>query len=265
MATYSSYETDLEGKIKSAVEKDEKYKELIQKIAENSADNDNNIYRMSKNGLLMCKNRLYIPNSDELKALILNEIHKKPYSGHPGYQKTITMLRKEFYWPKMKREVAKYLAKCLECRLVKAEHQHPAGLLQPLPIPEWKWEIISLDFITGLPRNARQNDSIMVVVDKLSKAAHFIPVRSTFKVVHIVEIFMKFFFRLHGILKIVIFDTNAKFTGNFWKALFKGLDTQLNFSTAFHPQTDGQTEQVNQILEDMLRMYVMNQPKKWEE
>jgi len=126
-----------------------------------------------------------------LKAGILDEIHKKPYSGHPGYQKTVTMLRKDFYWPKMKGEVAEYLAKCLECQLVKAEHQHPAGLLQPLPIPERKWEIISLDFITGLPKNAKQNDSIMVVVDKLSKAAHFIPVKSTYKAVNIAKNFMK--------------------------------------------------------------------------
>jgi ribosomal protein L21E len=165
----------------------------------------------------------------------------------------------------MKREVAEYLARCLECQLVKAEHQHPAGLLQPLPIPEWKWEIISLDFITGLPRNAKQNDSIMVVVDKLSKAAHFIPVKSTYKAINIAEIFMKEIFRLHGIPKVIISDRDVKFTGNFWKALFQGLDTKLNFSTAFHPQTDGQTERVNQVLEDMLRMYVMNQPKKWEE
>src|SRR3981189_2664311 len=122
-----------------------------------------------------------------------------------------------------------------------------------------------MDFITGLPNNAKQNDSIMVVVDKLSKASHFIPVKSTFKAVSIAEIFMKEIFRLHGIPKIVISDRDVKFTGNFWKALFKGIDTQLNFSTAFHPQTAGQTERVNQILEDMLRMYVMNQPKKWEE
>ena len=153
----------------------------------------------------------------------------------------------------------------MEGQLVKAEHQHPAGLLQPLPIPEWKWEVISLDFITRLPKNAKQNDSIMVVVDKLSKATHFIPVKSTFKAINIAEIFMKEIFRLHGIPKMVISDRVAKFTGNFWKALFKGLDTQLNFSTAFHPQTDRQTERVNQNLEDMLRMYVMNQPKKWEE
>jgi len=105
----------------------------------------------------------------------------------------------------------------------------------------------------------------MVVVDKLSKAAHFIPVKSTFKAVNIAKFFMKEIFRLHGIPKMVISDRDDKFTGNFWKALFKGLDTQLNFSTAFHPQTDRQSERVNQILEDMLGMYVMNQPKKWEE
>jgi hypothetical protein len=138
---------------------------------------------------------------------------------------------------------------------VKSEHQHLAWLLQPLPIPEWKWEIISLDFITRLPKNAKENDSIMVVVDKLSKAAHFIPVKSTFKAVNIAEIFMKEIFRIDGIPKMVISNRDAKFTGNFWKALFKGLDTQLNFSTAFHPQTDGQTEWVNQILEDMQQSF----------
>jgi len=177
----------------------------------------------------------------------------------------ITMLRKDFFWPNMKREVAKFLARCRECQQVNAEHQHPPGLLQPLPIPEWKWEVISIDFITGLPRSKRQNDYVMVVVDKLSKAAHFIPVKSTYKVVSIADIFMKEVFRLHAIPKIIISDRDVKFTGNFWKSLFKGLDTKLNFSTTYHPQTDGQTEKVNQVLEDMMRMYVMDQPSKWEE
>ena len=106
--------------------------------------------------------------------MILNEIHKIPYSGHPGYQKTITMLIKDYSWPNMKNELVEYIAKCFECQQVKTEHQHPAGLLQPLPIPSWKWEIISLDFIIGLPKSENQNDSIMVVVDKLSKSTfHF--------------------------------------------------------------------------------------------
>ena len=101
------------------------------------------------------------------------------------------MLRKEYFWPNMKTEVAEYIARCLECQQVKTEHQHLAGLLQPLPIPSWKWEVISLDFITGLPKNQNQNDSIMVVVDKLRKEAHFIPVKTTYKFANIANIFLK--------------------------------------------------------------------------
>eukprot|EP00253_Pinus_taeda_P020544 PITA_20544 len=148
---------------------------------------------------------------------------------------------------------------------IKAEHQHPAGLLQPLPIPEWKWETISMDFITGLPQTKKGNDSIMVVVDKLSKAAHFIPVQSTYKVVQIAHLFMQNIFRLHGLPKVIISDHDVKFTSTFWRTFFAELGTQLNFSTAYHPQTDGQTERVNQVLEDMLPAYVMLKPSQWEE
>jgi len=225
IAAYSSFESDLDDKVRTAAETEEKYKNFTHKTAENTSENEKSEYRLSTNGLLIYKNRLYIPNSEEIKLLILNEMHKKPYSGHPGYQKMITMLRKEFYWPNMKSEVAEYLGRYLECQQVKVEHQHPAGLLQPLPIPEWKREIISLDFITGLPKNSKQNDSIMVVVDKLSKSAHFIPVKSTYKAINIADIFMKEIFRLHGVPRIVISDRDAKFIGTFWRALFKGLDT----------------------------------------
>jgi hypothetical protein len=200
-----------------------------------------------------------------LKSTILDEVHKKPYSGHPGYRKTITTLRKLFFWPSMKGETAEYLARCQYFQQVKAEHQHPASLLQPLPIPEWKWEIISLDFITGLPKTQKQNDSIIVLIDKLSNPAHFIPIKSTFKAIKIVEIFMKEIFRLHGIPKMVISNRDIKFTSAFWKELFVGINTNLNFSTRYHPQTDGQTERTNQIIEDMLRMYVIKKPSKWED
>ena len=111
------------------------------------------------------------------------------------------MLRKDYFWPNMKNELAKYIAKCFECQQFKTEYQHPANLLQPLPIPSWNWEIISLDFITGLPRNQNLNDLIMVVVDKLCKSSHFIPVKTTHKVANIADIFMKQIFHLHGILK----------------------------------------------------------------
>ena len=183
---------------------------------------------------MIYKNRLYVPNIPEIKLLILNEVHKSPYSRHPGYQKMITMLRKEYFWPNIKNEIAEYVAKCIECHQVKAEHQHPAGLLQPLPIPNSKWEVIHFDFITGLPKNQKENDSIMVVVDKLSKATHFIPVKTTHKDANITDIFMKEIFWLHGNPKAMISDRGPKFTGNFWKSLFNGLDTKLNFSTSYH-------------------------------
>ena len=122
-----------------------------------------------------------------------------------------------------------------------------------------------MGFITVLPKNKKQNDSIFVVIDKLSKAAHFVPMKSTYKVVNIADIFLKEIFRLHGITKAIILDRDVKFIRKFWRYLFSGLETQLNFNTAYHPQTDGKTERVNQIVEDMLRMYVMNNPTKWED
>ena len=114
----------------------------------------------------------------------------------------------------MKNELAEYIARCFECQQVKTEYQHPTGLLQPLPIPSWKWEIISLDFVIGLPKNQNLNDSIMVVVEKLSKAEDFIPVKTTYKAVNIDDIFLKQNFQLHGIPKVIISDRDPKFTSN---------------------------------------------------
>lgn len=207
--------------------------------------------------MLYYKGRLYVPNQHNIKNLIWDKYHRSHYAGHQGYQKMITALQKEYYWLSMKNDVASYLARCLECQQIKAEHQHPAGLLQPLPIPEWKWETISMDFIIGFPKSRKNNDSIMVVVDKLSKSAHFILVQSTYRFVHVAHIFMQNIFRLHGLPKTIISDRDVKFTSVIWKRLFEELGTQLNFSTTYHPQTDGQTKQVNQVLEDMLRAYVM--------
>ena len=135
----------------------------------------------------------------------------------------------------MKKYVAYYIAKCMECQRVKVEHRHPAGLLQPLPIPEWKWEVVTIDFITKFPRSSSRHDSIMVVVDKLTKAAHFVPVKSTPKATNIAEIYMKEIARLHGVPKAIISNRDSKFTSNFWKILFQEFGTNLNLSTAYHP------------------------------
>jgi hypothetical protein len=153
----------------------------------------------------------------------------------------------------------------MECQKVKAKHRHPAGLLQPLPIPEWKWEVVTMDFITRLPRTSKQHDSIMVVVDKLTKDAHFIPLKTTQNATNVVDIFLKEVARLHKIPNTIVSDRDPKFTSNFWKGMFKGFRTNLNFSTAYHPESNGHTERVNRVIEYMLRMYVMDKPSRWED
>jgi hypothetical protein len=145
----------------------------------------------------------------------------------------------------MKKDVVDYVIQCMECQKVKVEHRHPVGLLQPLPIPKKKWEVITMDFITRLPRTNKQHDSIMVVVDKLTKDAHFVPVKTTHTMANSAEIFMKEISRLHGIPRTIVSDRDTKFTSNFWRGLFKGFGTNLNFSRAYHPQTDGQIERFN--------------------
>jgi hypothetical protein len=122
-----------------------------------------------------------VPNDQNLKSLILSEMHKVPYVGHPSYQNTIVTFKKQYFWPCMKEEVVDFIAICVECRKVKVEHKHPAGLLQPFPIPEWKCEVVTMDSISKFPRTAKKHDSIMVVVDKLTKVSHFIPLKSTHK------------------------------------------------------------------------------------
>ena len=139
----------------------------------------------------------------------------------------------------MKRAVAEYVAVCDTCRRVKAEYQRPAGLLQPLKIPEWKWEEITMDFVVGLPRTQRGHDSIWVVVDRLTKVAHFIPVNITYSWAKLAELYISRIICLHGVPKKIISDRGSQFTSRFWKKLHDSLDTKLRFSTAYHPQTDG--------------------------
>jgi hypothetical protein len=147
---------------------------------------------------------------------------------------------------------------------VKAEHQRPAGLLQPLEIPTWKWDDISMDFIVGLPRTQKGNDSIWVIVDRLTKVAHFLPVKTNYSGSRLAELYVDNILKLHGALRSTVSDRGPQFTAQFWKNLHASMGTELNYSTAFHPQTDGQTERVNQVLEDLLRACVLTYGSDWE-
>jgi hypothetical protein len=180
--------------------------------------------------------------------MILHEMHNVPYAGHPGYQKTMAATKIHYFLSCMKREITEYIARCMECQKVKAEHRHPTGLLQPFPIPEWKWEVVTMDFMMGFPRKGKLHYSIMVVVDKLTKDTHFIPLKTTHKAANVADIFMKEVARFHGIPKKLMSNRDPKFTSNLWKGFFKGFRMKLNFSTTYHPEFDGQTERVNKVI-----------------
>jgi hypothetical protein len=210
------------------------------------------------------KDRLCVPNITSIRELILKETHEAAYSIHPGSEKMYQDLKKRFWWYGMKREIAEYVARCDSCQRIKAEHQRPAGLLQPLQIQRWKWDEIGMDFIVDLPRTRAGYDSIWVVLDRLTKATHFIPVKTTYSSAVLVELYMSRIVCLHGIPKKIISDRGTQFTSHFWQQLHEALGTHLKFSSAYHPQTDGQTKRTNQILEDMLRACALQDKLGWD-
>ncbi|GKA31945.1 putative nucleotidyltransferase, ribonuclease H [Tanacetum coccineum] len=165
----------------------------------------------------------------------------------------------------MKQDVATFVSKCMTCQQVKIEHQRASGLLQPLEIPMWKWDEISMDFVTGLPTTQKRHDAIWVVVDRLTKSAHFLPIRKNYGISKLAEIFRQEIVRLHGTPTSIVSDRDPKFTSRFWKGLQKAWGTRLKFSTAFHPQTDGQSERTIQTLEDMLRACALEWTGSWDE
>ena len=148
-------------------------------------------------------------------------------------------LKRNFWWEGMKRDIAEYVSKCITYQQVKAEHQKPSGLLQPLPIPEWKWEHISMDFVVGLPRSQQNHDAIWVIVDRLTKSAHFIAYSMTYPVERMNRLYLQYAVRLHGVPVTIVSKRDSQFTSEFWKSLQKAMGTSLNLSSAFHPQTDG--------------------------
>jgi hypothetical protein len=159
-------------------------------------------------------------------------------------------LKSRYWWYGMRIDVAKYIALCDNCQRVKAECQRPVGLLQPLKIPQRKWEEISMDFIVGLPTMQSGYDYVWVIVDYYLNVAHFILVKTMYKGAKIAKLYIARIVCLHGVPKIVS-DRGNEFTSRFWEKLHEAMDSRLNFSLAYHPQTDGQTERVNKIIEDM--------------
>jgi hypothetical protein len=246
-------------RIKTAQENDLELQVLIEKANHRDASG----FHFTNNGLLIMGDaKIVIPN-DVLRRDILDEAHKTRYTVHPRSTKMYQDLKKKFLWQGMKQDIAEYVAQCHVCQQVKAEHQRLAGPLQPLSIPEWKWDQIAMDFVVGLPKALGGEDSIWVVIDRLTKSAHFIPFHITDSMPKLAEIYIRDIVRLHGVPVSIVSNRDSRFTSRFWKCLQDALGTKLNISTTYHPQTDGQSERTIQILEDMLRLCVLDFKSKW--
>jgi len=222
-------------------------------------------FKLDERGILWFGKRLVVPKNSVLRKKILDEAHESQFSINPGSNKMYQVLKQKLWWTRMKRKIARYVAECDVCQRVKAEHLKPAGTLQPLPITSWKWENISMDFITELPHTLHGYNSIWVIVDRLTKSTHFRPVRDRYTVDKYAELYLTKIVCLHGVPKSIVSDKGPQFTAQFWNSLHDVKGTELTFSTAYHPQTGGQTERVNQILEDILRSCAIIYGKSWDE
>lgn len=217
-------------------------------------------------GLIYWKrSRVYVPSTKGLRTKILYECHDAPLGGHLGTAKTIRAVTQKFFWPGMQEDIMQYVRSCDACQRNKPSHQVPAGLLQPLPVPDEPWSDISMDLITSLPKSRSGFDAIVVFVDRLSKMIHAAATHTTCTASDLARIMLREVARHHGVPKSIVSDRDPRFVAHFWRSLWEMLRTKLNMSTSYHAQTDGQTERANRTLEDALRAYVNTQQDDWDE
>ena len=208
--------------------------------------------------------RIVIPNAFDLRHRIMHFCHVSPYAGHRSVLGTKEQVAKDFWWPDWTVDIATYVSKCASCQKMKYRAQATPGLLKPLPIPYRRWGSISMDFITDLPKSGKQQfDTILVVVDRLSKMSHFVPTHKTATTKKVAQLLHDNIIKLHGLPDSIVSDRDPRFVSHFLSELFKIWGTQQCLSTAYRPQTDGQTERTNRTLQEYLRAYVNPSGKDW--
>ncbi|CAA0826204.1 Unknown protein, partial [Striga hermonthica] len=215
-------------------------------------------------GLLLYHGRVVVPEAGSLREDIIRHFHDSKFGGYSGVLRTWMRIASTFYWPGLRGDVRDYVGRCDECQRTKADVHRPGGLLQPLPVPARIWEDITMDFIEGLPLSNGFN-GVMVVVDRLTKYAHFIPLTHPYTAKSIAKLFVEYVMTLHGLPRSIVSDRDRIFMSSFWSEFFKLQGTELSMSSTYHPQTDGQTEVTNRTLEQYLRCYVHQFPKRWED
>lgn len=258
VAAVATMQTDMTERIREAAQTDAAYAKLMRDVT-------SGLVRRFwiQDGLLRAQGgRLVVPKNEALRRDLLKESHDSRWAGHPGMERMYALLSRDFYWPNMWRDVEAYVRSCLICQMDKVERKRPAGLLQPLPIPERPWASVSMDFIAGFPE-VDGRKTIFVVVDRFSKYAIFMVVPEPCTAETCASLFFTHVVKFFGIPGDIISDRDTRFTGKFWTTLFLIVGTELKFSTAFHPQTDGQTERVNALLEEYLRHFVTARQRNW--
>jgi hypothetical protein len=207
---------------------------------------------------------LYIPMGGTVRTSLLQEVHDAPSGGHLGREKTYQRLSACVYWNGIHADVADYVRSCVSCSQSKARNRTAADVLHPLPIPSRRWETISMDFVGPLPKTPSGHDFLLVVVDKFSKMVHLIACQQSITAVQVAQLIYDHVVRLHGFPDNIVSDRDSKFTSRFWSALWKLSGTQLKMSSSYHPQSDGQTENVNRVVSDILRAYVNEDRTDWD-
>ncbi|GJQ92731.1 putative reverse transcriptase domain-containing protein [Tanacetum coccineum] len=200
---------------------------------------------------LCLNNKSWLLCYGSLRTLIMHESHKSKYSVHPGSDKIYQDIKQLYWWPNMKADITTYVSKCLMCLKVKAEHQKPSSLLVQPEIPQWKWDNITMNFVTKLPRTPSGNDTIWVILDRLIKSSHFLPMRENDPMDKLARLYLKKVVTRHGIPVSIICDRDGRFTSNFWRSFQKALGTRFDMSTTYHPKTDEQSERTILTLEDI--------------
>lgn len=214
------------------------------------------------NGIIKYKGRVWVGSNSLAQQHILEALHNSGIGGHSGFHATYHRVKSLFAWPKMKDTVKHFVQTCGICQQAKTEHVKTPGLLQPLEIPKQAWSTVSLDFIEGLPKSGSYT-VILVVIDKFTKYGHFLPLAHPYSALTIAQLFLDNIYRLHGLPQAIVSDRDPIFTSALWRELFRLTDTKLLMSSSYHPQTDAQTERLNQCLEAFLRCTVHSCPRQW--
>lgn len=248
-------------KLLDAQRKDPFVKEVKENISSRTCPATMRRYRMSPSGILLFEDAFYLPENLRLEAMQCE--HDAPTAGHLGQKKTYQLVRRHYYWPTIKDDVKDFVSTCDMCARIKARRHAPYGELKSLPVPPYPWSSISMDLIEFLPKTANEYNSILVVVDRLTKMAVFIPTNTKMTAEDLARLFVTHVFSKHGVPDDIVSDRGSEFTSKFWTEFASLIGVKLRFSTAFHPQTDGQTERVNQSLEQYLRAYTNYQQNDW--